>query len=44
MVPVSQQITDIQQALDENRYSIGSWQKLVSAVGALSPAERVAFS
>ncbi len=44
MVPVSQQITDIQQALDENRYSIGSWQKLVSAVEALSPAERVAFS
>ncbi len=39
MTTVSQQIEDIEQALNENRYRVGSWQKLVEDVEALGRDE-----
>jgi hypothetical protein len=44
MTAIAQQIEEIQQALDENRYQVGSWQRLVKDVEALGREERIEFS
>ncbi len=44
MTSISQQIEEIEQALDEKRYKVGSWQKLVEQVDALGSDERVEIS
>jgi hypothetical protein len=44
MSAISQQIHEIEQALDENRYRVGSWQKLIADVEALDRQERIELS
>lgn len=44
MTAISQQIDDIGQALSENRYRVGSWQKLVADIEALGRDERAEIS
>ncbi len=44
MTIISQQIEEIEHALNEKRYRVGSWQKLVEDVDALSRDERVEIS
>lgn len=44
MTAINQQIDDIGQALDENRYRVGSWQKLIADVEALGSDERAEIS
>jgi hypothetical protein len=44
MTAIAQQIDEIEQALSENRYKVGSWQKLLQAVEALGQEERTAVS
>jgi hypothetical protein len=44
MTAIAQQIDEIEQALNENRYKVGSWQKLVQAVEALGQEERAEVS
>lgn len=44
MTEITQQIEEIQQALDEKRYQVGSWQRLVKDVEALGREERTEVS
>lgn len=44
MIKINQQIEEIEIALDEKRYRVGSWQKLVEEVEALSSDERAEIS
>jgi hypothetical protein len=44
MTTISQQIDEIDQSLNENRYRVGSWQKLVADIEALDRSERTGFS
>ena len=44
MIKINQQIEEIEIALDEKRYRLGSWQKLVEEVEALSSDERAEIS
>lgn len=44
MLTINQQIEEIENALDEKRYRVGSWQKLIEEVEALSSDERAEIS
>jgi hypothetical protein len=44
MAAIDQQIEEIDLALDENRYRVGSWQKLVEDIEALDRPERIEIS
>ena len=44
MLTINQQIEEIENALDEKRYRVGSWQKLIEEVEALSSDERADIS